>query len=61
MSTKELREKAAKAIEGLSDDALVKLIEMLDELHIASSAKNNEAIIERIINEKRDLLRRLAQ
>ena len=61
MSTNELREKATKAIEGLSDKALIKLVEMLDELRIASSTEDDEALMERIISENRDVLARLAQ
>jgi len=61
MSTNELREKATKAIEGLSDKALVKLVEMLDELRIASSTEDDEVLMERIISENRDVLARLAQ
>ena len=62
MSTKELRDRATKAIEGLSDRALLQLIEMLDELKIASAEKDDdEALIERIIDENRDVLARLAK
>ena len=62
MSTKELREKATKAIEGLSDTALLKLVELLDELKIASAqGGDDEALIEQIIEENRDVLARLAK
>lgn len=62
MSTKELRDKATKAIEGLSDKALLKLVELLDELKIASAEQeDDDALIERIIEENRDVLARLAK
>ena len=62
MSTKELREKAQKAIEHIPDKALVKLIELLEELKIVPVEKqSDEALIERIIDENRDVLSRLAK
>ena len=62
MSTKDLREKAAKAIEALPDKALEKLIELLEELKIASGgAQDDEALMERIIAENREVLARLAK
>lgn len=62
MSTKELQEKAVKAIEGLSDQALIKLIALLEELHVKTAgAETDEALIERIIEENRDVLARLAK
>ncbi len=61
MSTKELREKAQQAIENIPDKALVKLIELLEELRILPVDKqSDDALIERIINENRGLLKRLA-
>jgi hypothetical protein len=62
MSTKELQQKALKAIEGLSDKALIKLIALLKELNVGtSSTESDEALIERIIEENRDVLARLAK
>ncbi len=61
MSTKELREKAAKAIEGLSDKALIKLIDMLDELKVGSAKESDDQLIEKIIEENREVLARLAK
>ncbi len=61
MSTKELRDKATKAIEGLSDKALIKLIDLLEELRIGSSAETDDQLIEKIIEENRDVLARLAK
>lgn len=62
MSTKELREKAQQAIENIPDKALVKLIELLEELRFVSVDKqSDDALIERIINENRDVLSRLAK
>lgn len=63
MSTKELREKAAKVIEALPDKALEKLIAMLEELKIASDRDHlaDDALIEQIIAENRDVLARLAK
>jgi hypothetical protein len=62
MSTKELQQKAVKAIEGLSDKALIKLIALLEELNVGtSSTESDEALIERIIEENRDVLARLAK
>jgi hypothetical protein len=60
MSTKELRDRATKAIEGLSDRALLQLIELLEELRVAS-IDNDEERIERIIEENRNVLVRLAK
>lgn len=61
MSTKELREKAAKAIEGLSDKALIKLIDLLDELKVGSAKESDDQLIEKIIEENREVLARLAK
>lgn len=62
MSSKELREKAQKAIENLPDKALVKLIDLLEELRIVPMDKqSDDAIIERIIEENREVLSRLAK
>ena len=63
MSTKELREKATKAIEALPDRALVKLLELLEELRIAGDRgkQDDDALIEQIISENRDVLARLAK
>jgi hypothetical protein len=63
MSTKELREKATKAIEALPDKALEKLIALMEELKIASEQDNeaDDALIEQIISENRDVLARLAK
>ena len=60
MSTKELRDSATKAIEGLSDRALLQLIELLEELRVAS-IDNDEERIEQIIEENRNVLLRLAK
>jgi hypothetical protein len=63
MSSKELRDKAAKAIEALPDKALEKLIELMEELKIASEQDHeaDDALIEQIISENREVLARLAQ
>lgn len=62
MSTKELREKAQKAIENIPDKALVKLLELLEELRVVPADKqSDDALIERIISENRDVLSRLAK
>ena len=62
MSTKELQQKVAKAIEGLSDQALIKLIALLEELNVKTAGtESDEALIERIIEENRDVLARLAK
>jgi len=62
MSTKELREKAQKAIEHIPDKALVKLIELLEELRIVpADQQSDDELIERIIEENRDVLSRLAK
>ncbi|MBK9274820.1 MAG: hypothetical protein IPM49_09810 [Flavobacteriales bacterium] len=61
MSTKELREKAAKAIEGLSDKALIKLIDLLDELKVGSTKESDDQLIDKIIEENREVLARLAK
>jgi len=62
MSTKELREKAQKAIENIPDKALVKLLELLEELRVVPVDKqSDDALIERIISENRDVLSRLAK
>jgi len=62
MSTKELREKAIKAIENIPDKALVKLIDLLEELRVVPEDKlSDDALIERIIEENRDVLARLAK
>ena len=61
MSTKELREKAAKAIEGLSDKALIKLIDLLDELRVGSAKESDDQLIDKIIEENREVLARLAK
>jgi len=60
MSTKELRDRASKAIEGLSDRALLQLIELLEDLRVAS-IDNDEERIEQIIEENRNVLLRLAK
>ena len=62
MSTKELREKAQKAIENIPEKALIKLIEMLEELRvIPTDQQSDDALIDRIIEENRDVLSRLAK
>lgn len=62
MTTKELREKVQQAIENIPDKALVKLIELLEELRIVPvDEQSDDALIERIINENRDVLSRLAK
>ena len=62
MSTKELREKAQKAIENIPEKALIKLIEMLEELRvIPADQQSDDALIDRIIEENRDVLSRLAK
>ncbi len=62
MSTKELREKAQKAIENIPEKALIKLIEMLEELRvIPADQQSDDALIDRIIEENRDVLSRLAE
>lgn len=61
MNTKELREKAAKAIEGLSDKALIKLIDLLDELKVGSAKESDDQLIDKIIEENREVLARLAK
>jgi hypothetical protein len=48
--------------EGCSDKALIKLIALLEELNVGtSSTESDEALIERIIEENRDVLARLAK
>jgi hypothetical protein len=62
MSTKELQQKVAKAIEGLSDKALVKLIALLEELNVKTTgSESDEELIEQLIEENRDVLARLAK
>ncbi len=62
MSTKELQQKAVKAIEGLSDKALVELIDLLEKLDVTNTgSESDEALIERIIDENRYVLARLAK
>lgn len=62
MSTKELQQKAVMAIEGLSDKAVIKLIDLLEELSVKTSGtESDEALIEQIIEENRDVLARLAK
>ena len=62
MSTKQLREKAQKAIENIPEKALIKLIEMLEELRvIPADQQSDDALIDRIIEENRDVLSRLAK
>lgn len=62
MSTKELREKATEVLAGLSDKALVKLVVLLDELKIHSSSESDdEAMIEEMTEENRDVMARLAK
>lgn len=62
MSSQELREKAHKAIEHMPPKALQKLVELLEELQILPSGEHDdEVLIERIINENREVLGRLAQ
>ena len=62
MGTKELREKAQKAIESMPPKALEKLVALLEELNVLSSTeKDDDALIEKIISENRDVLARLAK
>jgi len=62
MSTKELLEKATVVLAGLSDKALVKLIELLDDPKIRSSSESDdEAMIEEMTEENRGVLARLAK
>lgn len=63
MSTEELREKARAAIDQLHPKALTKLVELLEELKIlpAPSKESDEALIDRIIEDNKDVLARLAK
>lgn len=62
MSTEELRQKAAMVIDQLPDKALVKLVELLEELNLASAkGTDDDQLIEMIIKENRDVLSRLAK
>ena len=62
MSTKELREKAQKAIESMPHKALEKLVALLEELKVLPADKaGDEAIIDRIIEENKEVLARLAK
>ena len=63
MSTKELQQKVAKAIEGLSDKALVKLIALVGRVERQDHRLRvgRGALIEQLIEENRDVLARLAK
>ena len=62
MGTKELREKAQKAIDNLPPKTLEKLVALLEELNVLSSTQQeDDELIEKVIRENRDVLARLAK
>jgi hypothetical protein len=62
MSNEELREKARLAIDRLPTKALAKLVELLEELKILPEEQlSDEALIDRVIEENKDALARLAK
>ncbi|MBX2973117.1 MAG: hypothetical protein KF797_08440 [Flavobacteriales bacterium] len=61
MSTKELREKAHKIVDSISDDKLPHFVSFMEEVRIALNKVDYLERTKQIIEEKRDLFRRLAQ
>ena len=60
MSTKELQERAIKALENVPEHLFPALVEMLEEINELPKDDSYLSRARRIIEEKRELFRRLA-
>lgn len=61
MSTKELREKAHKAVDAIPEDKLQRFVSIMEEIKDMMKETEFDARVKRIIDENRGLLQRLAK
>lgn len=61
MSTKELRDKAHRAVDAIPDEKLKQFVEVLDQINALLNEAEFDARVKKIIDENRGLLQRLAQ
>ena len=61
MSTKELREKAHKAVDAIPEDKLQRFVSIMEEVKDMMKETEFDARVKRIIDENRGLLQRLAK
>ena len=61
MSTKELRDKAHKAVDAIPEDKLQRFVSIMEEIKDMMKESEFDARVKRIIDENRGLLQRLAK